>query len=438
MSSPLAIAAVTAVLKDLLNDGLLNHDLSSIGSFSVTALPPDRVTTGQTEPNQLNLFLYHLTPNIGWRNEGLPTRDAKGARLANAPLALDLHYLLTAYGSEDLNAEVLLGYAMQLLHETPILSRQQLRTVLGAPSPVDGSMLPSPFGTMSAADLADQMELIKISPAYLSTEELSKMWTAMQARYRPTMAYTVSVVLIQGGESAKAAPPVLKRGKEDTGPVATAAPFPTLTRARPAASELLPAMRLGDDILVIGTNLDSQAGVTILFENEKAQLTTEITPAVPPSSDSTVVHVPAISDDLNAMSGWAIGSYGVSLRAMQPNGQTWSTNRVPLSLAPIITINPLNAVAGSVSLTITCTPRLLPAQEAQAALILGSQLYAPTSITTPADTTKPTTLAFTVPDVVAGEYLVRLRVDGIDSLPIKLTGSPPKLDFDTQQKVKVT
>jgi hypothetical protein len=41
MSSPLAIAAVTAVLKDLLNDGLLNHDLSSIGSFTVTALPPE-------------------------------------------------------------------------------------------------------------------------------------------------------------------------------------------------------------------------------------------------------------------------------------------------------------------------------------------------------------------------------------------------------------
>ena len=29
MSSPLAIAAVTAAFKDLLNDGFLNHDLSS-------------------------------------------------------------------------------------------------------------------------------------------------------------------------------------------------------------------------------------------------------------------------------------------------------------------------------------------------------------------------------------------------------------------------
>src|SRR4051812_10932806 len=154
MSSPLAIAAVTATLKDLLNDGLLNHDLSSaVGSVSVTALPPDRISTGTAEPNQLNLFLYRVTPNSGWQNTALPSRDANGTRLTNAPLALDLHYLLTAYGSQDLNAEVLLGYAMHLLHETPMLTRQQLRTVLGGVSPVNGAILPTPFGSLSAADL---------------------------------------------------------------------------------------------------------------------------------------------------------------------------------------------------------------------------------------------------------------------------------------------
>ena len=38
MSSPLAIAAVTAVLKDLLNNGLIDHDLAStVGGVRVTA-----------------------------------------------------------------------------------------------------------------------------------------------------------------------------------------------------------------------------------------------------------------------------------------------------------------------------------------------------------------------------------------------------------------
>jgi len=102
MSSPLAIAAVTAALKDLLNDGLLNHDLSPVGSISVTAVPPDRVVTGQTEPNQLNIFLYQVTPNLGWRNAGLPARDGTGVPAqrpggAPAPRVNERHLAVAAH-----------------------------------------------------------------------------------------------------------------------------------------------------------------------------------------------------------------------------------------------------------------------------------------------------------------------------------------------------
>ena len=127
MSSALAIAGVTAVLRDLLNDGLINHNVSGVlgSTVTVSALPPDRVVAANgTENTQLNLFLHQVSPNLGWRNEGLPSRDSSGrTRLSNPPLALDLHYLLSAYGAEDLHAEILLGYAMQLLHETPVLGR---------------------------------------------------------------------------------------------------------------------------------------------------------------------------------------------------------------------------------------------------------------------------------------------------------------------------
>ena len=293
MSSALAIAAVTAALKDLLNEGLLNHDLSVVGSFSVTALPPDRITVGNQEPNQLNLFLYQVTPNPGWRNQDLPARDSAGRRVSSPPLALDLHYLLTAYGAEDFNAEILLGYAMHLLHETPLLTRQQLRTVLGGISPLDGSILPGPFGNLSALDLADQVEMIKVSPVFLGSDDLSKMWTAMQARYRLTMAYMVSVVLIQSDAGARVAPPVLKRGKDDTGPVAIASPLPTLSSVRPAASEQLPAMRLGDDLLITGTNLNTQGKLTALFEDMKTKATQKIAPAAIPSAGRGVATSPS-------------------------------------------------------------------------------------------------------------------------------------------------
>ena len=142
MSTALAIAGVSAVLRDLLNDGLVNGNVSGVlgSSVTVSLLAPDRVVpTGGTEASQLNLFLYGVTPNAGWRNEALPSRDGAGrARLSNPPLALDLHYLLSAYSAGDLHAEILLGYAMQLLHEMPVLTREAIRTALN-PSPATGA-----------------------------------------------------------------------------------------------------------------------------------------------------------------------------------------------------------------------------------------------------------------------------------------------------------
>jgi len=437
MSGALAIAAVTATLRDLLTDGLLDHDLSAVGSVTVTALPPDRVATGQNEPNQLNLFLYQVTPNIGWRNEGLPSRDENGRRLSNPPLALDLHYIMTAYGSQDLNAEVLLGYGMQLLHETPLLSRAQLRTVLGGVSPVDGSILPPLFGNLSALDLADQVELIKITPVTLSTEDLSKMWTAMQARYRPTMAYLVSVVLIQATGPVRAAEPVLKRGGDDRGPVALASGFPSLSGARPALSERLPALRLGDDLLLSGSGFDAEGAVTAVFRNTREDFSIELAPGPAISSEQLPLHLPSIAQDAEAMNVWAAGVYSLSLRVVRPNLPAWTSNGVPIALAPLITVSPTSAAPGDLALTVTCTPRLRPGQVAHTSLIFGSGTIAPATVTTPADAHQPTTLTFTVPDVPAGDYVVRLRVDGVDSLPIAVAGLPAKLDFDPQQKVKV-
>ena len=447
MSSALAIAGVTAALKDRLNNGLLDHDLSHVGSFSVTAQPPDRISVGPAETNVVNVFLYQVTPNLGWRNVDLASRDNGGIRVSNPPLALDLHYLVTAYGSQDMNAEILLGYAMQLLHEFPGFSRQQLRTALGGTTPpVDGSaLLSGPFGTMSAADLADQVELIKITPVYHTVEDLSKLWTSMQARYRPSMAYLVSVVLIQGTGATQAAPPVLKRGKDDRGPVAAAAPFPTLASVHPASSDSIPAMRLGDDLVIRGTNLGTQGGATVILDNARAGVVREL-PAVPATTPGALaVHVPTVTENAAAVNEWAIGVYAVSLRVSVSDVPAWVTNGVPIALAPVIAVGPPpvppNFHAGD-TVSITCMPRLRTEQEGNARLIFGSLAIKPATIQTPsaspADRLKPTTLTFIVPAVQPGSYIVRLRVDGIDSLPITVSGSPPKLEFDATQTAVVS
>jgi Pvc16 N-terminal domain len=197
MNSALAIASVTAVLKNLLDNGLIHQSVAnSVGEVIVTALPPDRIPLGAEERSQLNLYLYRVTPNSGWRSFGtMPSQDE--CRW-NPPLALDLHYLLTVYGERDFQAEILLGCALQVFHETTLLSRDAIRAALApGASGNPGSMGHPTLAALSTSDLADQVEQIKISPEFLSMEEMSKLWSGLQARYRLSATYQVSVVSIE-------------------------------------------------------------------------------------------------------------------------------------------------------------------------------------------------------------------------------------------------
>jgi hypothetical protein len=210
MSNALAIASVSAVLKDLLNTGVIDHQLSGVvGEVTVSVLPPDRVLPeGQAETSRINLFMYQVTPNAGWRNVGYPSRDSDGDRTANPPLGLDLHYLVSTYGASEFHAEILLGYVLQLLHETPVLTRDAIRRTLAPASPITGAILPPPLDTLVASELADQVEQIRLVPEVMSIEEISKLWGAIQSHYRPTAAYQASVVLIESRRSTRSALPV--------------------------------------------------------------------------------------------------------------------------------------------------------------------------------------------------------------------------------------
>jgi hypothetical protein len=192
MSSALAIASVTAVLKNLLENELIQQSATAgVGDVTITALPPDGIPTGAEEHAQLNLHLYRLTPNSGWlRSNVFVSQDGHQQSL---PLALDLHYLLTAYAERDLQAEILLGYAIQKLYETPILTQEAIHSALKSIA----SSSSAESKALSASTLADQLEQIKISPEFLSMEEMSKLWSSLQTRSRLSATYEVSVVLIE-------------------------------------------------------------------------------------------------------------------------------------------------------------------------------------------------------------------------------------------------
>ncbi|HEU5314865.1 MAG TPA: DUF4255 domain-containing protein, partial [Chloroflexota bacterium] len=208
MGTSLVIASVTAVLKSLLENRLIQQDApASVGDVSVTALPPDRITIGADERSQLNLFLYRVTPNTRWRRaeaagsgNGHQVMDGAAPRADESPptpppLALDLHYLVTAYGEHDLHAEILLGYAMQLLHEIPVLTREQIESALASANG-SSSVAPAALAALASSGLADQVEQIGVTPEFTNTDEMSRLWSALQARYRPSASYKVAAVVV--------------------------------------------------------------------------------------------------------------------------------------------------------------------------------------------------------------------------------------------------
>jgi hypothetical protein len=191
MSSALAIAAMTSVLKSLLDNRLIQSGVTtSVGEVTVTALPPDRITVGNDERSQINVFLYRVAPHTTWR--GGPSPAA-----ARAPaLTLDLYYLITAYGARDFEAEILLGYAMQLFLATPVLTGAAIRDAL-ATDLAGGGGAGLSHARFAPGVLADQTAEISLSPEFLGGEEAARLWSALQAKYRPSATFKVSAITIE-------------------------------------------------------------------------------------------------------------------------------------------------------------------------------------------------------------------------------------------------
>lgn len=394
MSSPLAIATVTAVIKDLLNDGLVNSDLAAVvGSFAVSALPPDRIPTGDREPSQINLFLYQVTANPGWRNVGMPSLAGDGSTSVTAPpLALDLHYLVTAYGAADLDAEVLLGYAMHLLHEHPVLTREMIRKTFSVSSPVTDKLLPESIVDRSPADVAEQVELCRITPKYLTTEELSRLWSAMQARYRPTMAYAVSVVLIQATRRTGAPLPV-RVPLVHVEPLAT----PVIAEVAPPTGEVGTVLTLtGQGLRAPGTVV--RAGGIVVAPAPGAVSGTSVTVTLPAALRAGVQPVQVVHQvDLGEP---PVPHPGVGVE---------SNVAAFVVLPRIVSPTPVSVARGA-TLTLDVEPPV--GREQRAAVLLG-RVALPVAARPPTDPPEATVVAVTVPaDLPPGDHLVRVQVDG--------------------------
>ncbi len=425
MSSPLAIGGVSAVLRNLLDNGMVDAGVP-IGSVKVTAVAPDAIDLDDADSTpSLNVFLYRVSRNVGWENAELPSRNGQGERISNQPLALNLHYLVTAYGDGDFEAEILLGYAMHILHERPLLDRAAIRRALD-PSPLGGSILPPAFQALTAADLADQVEAITITHEPSETEEMSRLWSAIQTHYRPTATYVASVVLIEARQPSYAGLPVLSRGpalpgtERDRGPVVTPGllpPFPTIARVVPPDEQ--PAAVLGDTIRLSGHHLDGTA-IEARFAHRLLDLPNLV--PVGPNRDPTGIDVP-LPSGLAADQDWPAGSYAVRVDIVRPGDADPRRSSVAgVLIAPVPELPPASITRDpatqGVAVSLTVSPMLRPEQDAS--LSLGSATALVESHAAPTSD-----LDFEFRAVPAGAQWIRLTVDGVESLLIDHTVSPP-------------
>jgi len=437
MSNALAIASVTFTLMDLLNNGLIDRDISaSVGDVVVSALPPDRVDLASLSTSQLNLFLYQVTPNQGWRNVGLPSRNAAGERIDDNPLAVNLHYLLTAYGAQQLHAEILLGYGMQLLHETPVLPRDAIRRSLSGPTQVSpGGSLPDALRNLFTSQLSEQVEMVKIWPETITTEEISRMWTAFGAHFRPTAAYHVSVVLIDSTASVKSALPVKSRAVK-------AIPFqkPIIDQILSQAAgggPVLPDRPIlsGDTLVIQGSQLKGEDTLVRLAG-------VEIVPAEPNLSAQQVIvaiptSIPAGTQSVQIVQRVLLGSSPGSPPLPVPH-RVVESNLAAFLLRPAIQSVNVSGVTGSGTnprsgnITVTVQPAVAFNQQVRILLNqLGAFSSPPQSTvpaygfivppridlqTPPSSPPAPTnTLTAPFTGVEPGSYLVRVVVDGAES-----------------------
>lgn len=443
MNQHKAIAAVTDTLRQVLDNGRQN--LPGLDVQVTIGLPE----VDPNKPKRINLFLYSTAVNASWRNMDLPGK-VKPGETGQPPLAIDLFYILTAYGTDDSHAESheLLGQAMSILHDSPLLNADEIK-----------------YNDGTEVYVHQQIERIRITPKSLSLDELNNLWSTFQTAFRISAAYQVGVVLIESTRPTKTPLPVRRRGREDDRrPVPSETPESIGTAADP--SPPLPegltilgiepvgghrSIELGTPFLIRGYNLR-------LAENEKievrlrrpgeqnpiplvdieTQVTAEGVRVILPDPENNPPNgPPSLAGMLHP------GSYELSLAFVPTEeeegegekGKERQTREKAVALSAKIqsvagtatTVNQQKQIR--VDVTVECVPRVDPQQEV--ALLFRGKSVALTRVE-PESEKVGSTLVFSFvleeePQFPLTTY-VRVQVDGVDSLLIEdMTVEPPSV-----------
>lgn len=441
MSNFLAIATVTEAFRQVLNDAAGASGVS--GAVATAVRPTSGANNGQPgnpPKDGVNLFLYQVTPNSAFRNSDTPTRRSDGSLSQPTRSAYDLHYLLTLYGSEmDLVPQRVLGSILGVLHSFPIITRKRIESAKKS--------LLLPF--LAASNLQTEIETVKLNFLPLNLEELSKLWSVFfQTTYNLSIAFQASVVFIDGTEISAPALPVNNRNvyvRLFQQPVIEQ----VLSQKTPAGA-ILPnrPIVVGDTLFLRGKQLQGD-GIRVRlgeFEINPLEVTnTQIRflldiPPFPAQSLQAgvlglqVIHhlmmgTPETEHAGNESNVAAFVLHPIVTATATPisnevvDGVTFCTDDITLNFTPpvgvrqrlVLLLNELNP------------PSTRPAR--------AYRFDAPFTPPNPSDTSVMSVVT-RVEDVAAGDYLVRVQVDGAES-PLD-PGPDPDHPVYSQPKVTIS
>jgi hypothetical protein len=278
---------------------------------------------------------------------------------------------------------------VRALHGTAILGRARVQNVVANPL---NSL------TLGGSDLADAPELVKLTPLPLSLEELSKLWSVFfQIPYNLSVAYQATVVQIEGAETPLPALPVLDRR-------VYVVPRDAAVIADVASASGGPIVA-GATLVLKGTSL----------RRHVTRVSLQGVEAVPDSVTDTEVRVILTAPPFPA-NRLRAGVLGVMVVHPLPMGEPpvehagFHSNAVPVVFRPTV----LATAAGGGQIQVDVDP---PVRAGQRAVLLLNDLAGTTAhqFTRPLDPLDQATISFAVTGVAAGQYFVRVQVDGAES-----------------------
>lgn len=192
MSGYAGIAAVGKSIERLLNLAFTERQPVATKVSRAVLIKTDDMKASQVQiaigPYALSIYLYRVDFNKAMR----AAWSAVGSADGKGHLALDLHFLLTAWADNAEHEHLILGRAMQVLEYTPILS---------------GPLLYPPALPYADEPQAASSEAVQILLEEISTEALMRVFDSLPTDYRLSVPYVARVVRIDTRE-ARITPPV--------------------------------------------------------------------------------------------------------------------------------------------------------------------------------------------------------------------------------------